>query len=127
MIFGCAVCTVFAAAALAVFGYFDITVLTGSAVGYLLAVGNFFFMAVGVIKALETGDEDAAKLKMRLSYTGRTVVMIFVIAVSVAVEYIHWLPVFLSLFYPRVVITVRNIASAYVLKKHESGVRRLWK
>jgi len=118
MALGCAICSVVVVILFAVFGYFDYTVLIGAAVGFLLAVGNFFFMSLGVIKALETGDEVTAKLKMRSSYISRTVVMLAVMAASIAIPYIHWLPVILSVFYPRIVITAKNLISAMLAKKN---------
>lgn len=63
--------------------------LWGTLVGYVLSFGNFVLMSVGVLKALETGDEVMAKLKMRRSYVFRTVVMLAVIGVSIAVEFVN--------------------------------------
>lgn len=120
MAIGCAACAAVVAVMFALFGYFDITVFLGAIVGYLLAFGNFFFMSVGVINALATGDETSAKLKMRSSYIARTVVMISVMAVSIVVDEIHWLPVVLSVFYPRIVISVKNIVSMFFAKKNGS-------
>lgn len=117
MAIGCAVCTAVVAVLFALFGYFDMTVFWGAIVGYLLAFGNFFLMSVGVIYALATGDEASAKLKMRSSYIGRTIVMLAVMAVSIVVDKIHWLPVVLSIFYPRIVISVKNIVSMFFAKK----------
>ena len=115
MALGCAVCSVLCAAVFAVIGQFDLSVLIGAAVGFLLSFGNFFFMSLGVIKALETGDEAAAKLKMHSSYIARTVVMLAVMALSIIVDFIHWVPVLVSVFYPRIVLTAqpsRNTSTA---------------
>jgi len=122
MAFGCAVCSAAVAAVFAVIGKFDLTVLIGAVVGWLLSFGNFFFMALGIIKALETGDENAAKLKMHSSYIARTIVMLAVMAVSIIVDFIHWIPVVVSVFYPRIVITAVNLVSfAKSRKKHLAG------
>lgn len=118
MAVGCAICSAVVCAVFAVLGYFDLTVLVGAAVGFLLAFGNFFFMSVGIINAIATGDENTAKLKMRSSYTGRTIVMLLIMAASILIEGIHWLPVVLSVFYPRIVITVKNLVSMFVMKKN---------
>lgn len=122
MALGCAVCSVLCAAVFAVIGKFDLSVLIGAAVGFLLSFGNFFFMSLGVIKALETGDEAAAKLKMHSSYIARTVVMLAVMALSIIVDFIHWVPVLVSVFYPRIVLTAVNLVSfAKSRKKHLAG------
>jgi len=122
MALGCAVCSVIVAAVFAVIGKFDLSVALGALVGWLLSFGNFFFMSLGVVKALETGDENAAKLKMHSSYIARTVVMLAVMAVSIIVDFIHWVPVVVSVFYPRIVITAVNLVSfAKSRKKHLAG------
>ena len=122
MAVGCAVCSLIVAAVFAVIGKFDYTVLVGAAVGWLLSFGNFFFMTLGVIKALDTGDESAAKLKMHSSYIARTVVMLAVMAVAIIADFIHWVPVVVSVFYPRIVITAVNlVAFAKSRKKHLAG------
>ena len=122
MAVGCAVCSAIVAAIFAVIGKFDHTVLIGAVVGWLLSFGNFFFMSLGVIKALATGDESTAKLKMHTSYIARTVVMLAVMAVSIIVSFIHWVPVVVSVFYPRIVITAVGLVSfAKSRKKHLAG------
>ncbi len=109
MAVGCGVCSVIVAAVFAVIGKFDMSVLIGTVVGYILAFGNFVSMTYGVIKALETGDENAAKLKMKSSYTVRTIIMLAVMGASIVLDFIHWVPVIVSVFYPRVIITARNV------------------
>lgn len=109
MAVGCGVCSVIVAAVFAVIGKFDMSVLIGTVVGYVLSFGNFVSMTYGVIKALETGDEDTAKLKMKSSYTVRTIIMLAVMGASIVLDFIHWVPVIVSVFYPRVIITARNV------------------
>lgn len=122
MALGCLICTVLIILGFVAVSRFDYTVVTGGAVGWLLAFGNFFFMARGVAKALETGDENTAKLKMRSSYIARTIAMIAVMAVSLVVNWMHWLPVIASVFYPRIVITAQNLINLVKSrKKHLAG------
>ena len=122
MAVGCLVCTVLVMAGFLFARQFDYTVVLGGVIGWMLAVGNFFFMSVGITKALETGEENAAKLKMRTSYITRTLVMLAVIAVSLVLDQIHWLPVVASVFYPRIVITALNLFSLAVSRrKHLAG------
>ena len=113
MALGCGVCSIVVALVFAVIGKFTLPVLWGTLVGYVLSFGNFVLMAVGVLKALETGDEVMAKLKMRRSYVFRTVVMLAVIGVSIAVEFVNWVPVVASVFYPRIIITARGLWRKY--------------
>ncbi len=109
MAVGCGVCSVLTALGAWLIGEMSIPVLLGCLVGWLLAFGNFFFMTVGIIMALETGDEKEAKRKMRNSRIFRTVIMLGVIALTILFpHYVHWLPVILSTFFPRILITAKG-------------------
>ena len=106
---GCGVCSVLAVLGALLIGELTLPVLLGCAVGWILSFGNFFFMTVGIIMALETGDEKEAKRKMRNSRILRTVIMLAVIALTIIFpHYVHWLPVILSTFYPRILITAKG-------------------
>ena len=91
------------------FGKWDMPVLLGGIIGWAMAVLNFFIMSLDVQRAVECGDEVQAKMKMRASYTWRMFAMLAVMVVSFVVDAIHWLPVVASVFYPRIVITVRQL------------------
>ncbi len=109
MAVGCGICSVLAALVALLIGELTIPVLLGCIVGWLLAFGNFFFMTVGIIMALETGEEKEAKRKMRNSRIFRTIIMLGVIALTIILpHYVHWLPVILSTFYPRILITAKG-------------------
>ncbi len=108
MAFGCAVCSVVCILVFLIIGKFGWDVVIGALIGFVLAVGNFILMSLSIVKALETGDENTAKVKMHSSYIRRTIIMLAVMALSIAVEWINWIPVLLSVFYPRIIITVRN-------------------
>ncbi|MBE6726903.1 MAG: ATP synthase subunit I [Ruminococcaceae bacterium] len=94
-------------------GKLNAAALYGLLIGYALAVGNFFFLSVGVTKALDSGDEATAKRVMFASRTARTVVLLAVMGVSIWTwtqsEAIHWLPVVAAAFYPRIVIGARGM------------------
>ena len=113
---GCGVCTAATMLVFFLIGQFDYTVAIGGALGFATAFGNFFFMCVGVIRALETGDAAAAKLKLRSSYLVRTVVQIGMIALALALDFINWIPVAIAVFYPRLTITVCNLWKMFVKK-----------
>ena len=106
---GCAVCAVLTAVGALLIGEGSIPVLLGCLVGALLAFGNFFFLTVGIIMALETGDEGQAKRRMRSSRIVRTVIQLGVIALCIVFPHIvHWVPVVLATFFPRILIGVRG-------------------
>lgn len=115
---GCLACTVVLALVFVVLGKFDLTVALGCLVGYALAVGNFFVMSCTLTKAIASGDEVTAKLKMKQSYVTRSVVMLVVMAVSIVVEWIHWVPVIAAVFYPRIIIFIRGIVQNIRAAKH---------
>jgi len=109
MAVGCGICSVLAVLAAWIIGQLTMPVLLGCLVGWILSFGNFFFMTVGIIMALETGDEKEAKRKMRNSRIFRTVIMLGIIALTILFpHYVHWLPVILSTFYPRILITAKG-------------------
>jgi hypothetical protein len=75
---GVLVCTALMIGVFALVGKFDISVLLGGAVGALLAVGNFFFMAVGITLAADKAENqevNAGKLLARNSYLLRLLVL----------------------------------------------------
>lgn len=95
----------------------DISVLWGGILGWLLCVSNFFLMSRDIQLAVETGDESQAKLKIRSSYTWRTLLMLAAVIVSLIVNCIHWIPVVASVFFPRIVISIRQIVERLFGKK----------
>lgn len=109
MAVGCLICSALTALGAWLIGEMNLPVLLGCIVGWILAFGNFFFMTVGIIMALEHGEEKAAKRTMRNSRILRTVVMLGVIALTIIFpHFVHWLPVILSTFFPRILITAKG-------------------
>ncbi len=92
-------------------------VLLGGVVGWALTVGNFSLMSLGVQKAVSDPDPQHAQMVMKVSYTWRTLGMLAVMAVSFLLDFIHWLPVVAAVFYPSIVIFVRQLWTKYVLKQ----------
>ena len=109
MALGSLICTAVTALIFVLLGKFDITVALGCLIGFVLTVGNFFVMSDTLAKAIATGDEVTAKLKIKQSYVTRSVVMLVVMGASIVLEQVHWVPVIASVFYPRIVIFVRGI------------------
>lgn len=75
---GVLLCTALMIGIFAMLGKFDFSVLLGGAVGALLAIGNFFFMAVGITLAADKAEKqevNAGKLLARNSYLLRLLVL----------------------------------------------------
>ena len=75
---GEAVCVAAMALIYALLGSLDYKVLLGGAIGLVIAVGNFFFMAISSDMAAEKAmgqDVKGGKAAVKLSYTLRLVVM----------------------------------------------------
>lgn len=64
---------------------FDYTVILGGICGGAVAVLNFFFMGLTVQKVASSTDEDAARMKMKASYSQRMMFQtVWIIAAIVA-------------------------------------------
>lgn len=94
---------------------YNYTVITGSVLGWAIAVLNFLLMGVTIQNAVALEDKQMAKKKIQLSYMLRTVLLVAAMAAGVLLPWFHWLPVLVSVIFPRIVIFFRSI----VLKKTE--------
>lgn len=121
MVRDCLILSLVMALGFLLLGKLNAAAVYGLLIGYALAVGNFFFLSLGVTRALDTGDETAAKRVMLVSRTVRTAVMLAVMGVCIWVwtrsERIHWLPVVAAAFYPRIVIGIRGMLSWYLHRR----------
>lgn len=89
-------------------GYWDYTVLCGNALGGFAAVLNFFLMGLGVQKAV-TQEEKAARATIRLSQTGRLMMLLVFAVVGLVVPVFHTVAVIVPLLFPRVAIALRPV------------------
>lgn len=87
-------------------GHWDYTVLCGNVLGGGVAVLNFFLMGLGVQKAV-TQDEKAARNTVRLSQTGRLMMLLGFAIVGLVVPVFHTVAVLVPLLFPRVAIALR--------------------
>lgn len=62
----------------------DYTVFLGGICGGLIAVMNFFLMGITVQKVAASTDEDAARSRMKASYSQRTMIQMLWIIVAIA-------------------------------------------
>ena len=92
-----------------IIGRWDLSVLWGGLIGFAVSAGNFFLMALTMQKAIETGDENRAKMLIRASYLWRTLFQLGVLALSLILDCIHWVPVVCALFFIRVAIFFRQL------------------
>ena len=86
---------------------FDYTVLLGNLLGLLAGVGNFFFMGLGVQKAVER-DEKGAKNVLKFSQTARFFGIFVIAAIGIVLECFNTVAVIVPLFFPRIAIAARG-------------------
>lgn len=111
----------------AVLGYFEWLVLLGAAIGFLTAVGNFFFMAYNVQRVthgLDAEEKDAmkrAKAKMKMSYSKRLCGMMVIMGVSIKFLNANWIACLAPLLFPRVTIMVMQLKTELEKKFKAKG------
>lgn len=95
----------------------DWTVLTGAALGSAAAVWNFYTMGKTVWKAMK--DADTAQMKVRRSYTLRTVTLVGVLAVGMLVDWFHPFAVAIPLLFPGLTIHAMRLLGFYKPQEEE--------
>ena len=103
------ICVALMLAVYALLGRFDSTVLLGGIIGLLLAVLNFFFMAVGASLAVDkAANQDVAggKKQIKLSYTFRMIAIFVILFACVKSGLCNALASVLPLVFVRPVLTV---------------------
>lgn len=106
---GEAVCVAAMIGIFALLGQYSREVLLGGIVGGLVAVGNFFFMAVGVTLAAdkaENQDVKAGKALVSSSYTIRLVLMAVVLFAAAKSGYCNVFALVIPLVFVRPVLTL---------------------
>lgn len=93
----------------ALLGRFDRTVLLGGIAGGMLAIANFFFMAVAASQAMDKAagqDVKGGKKQVKLSYSTRMVILFVILFALVKSGYCNALASVLPLAFVRPTITV---------------------
>ena len=106
---GVAVCVAAMIGIFALLGQFSREVVLGGIVGGLVAVGNFFFMAVGVTLAAdkaESQDVKGGKAMISSSYTIRLIVMAVVLFAAAKSGYCNVFALVIPLVFVRPVLSV---------------------
>ena len=91
-------------------GAWDYTVLLGNLLGYLFAVGNFFFMCITVQSALKKSEKDAPNF-VRISQIVRMLVLFLVSLASYFIPIFNIIAVVIPFLFPRIAITFRPLVS----------------
>ena len=91
---------------------FDYKVILGGLGGFLVAVGNFFWMAVTVQKVASLEDEDRARKEMGVSYRYRTMLQFLWVILAIVVPIFNLVAGIVPLFIPSITIKLRGILSA---------------
>lgn len=103
------------------FGKFDTSVLYALLIGYAMVMANFILLSAAATRAVDSGDETAAKRIMLGSRVFRTVLMLGVMGVCVwtwvHTGRIHWIPVVAAAFHPFVIFTARGWISYLLHRK----------
>ena len=93
----------------ALLGYYDRSVLLGGILGGLIAIGNFFVMAICADLAAdraEQGNPQGGQALVRASYIGRLVVMAVLLFALVKSGLCHVLAAVLPLVFNRPILTM---------------------
>ncbi len=91
---------------------FDYKVILGGIGGFLVAVGNFFWMAVTVQKVASIEDDKQARSTMGVSYRYRTLMQLLWVILAIVVPVFNMVAGIVPLFIPSIVIKLRGIISA---------------
>ena len=91
---------------------FDIKVILGGIVGFIVAVGNFFWMAVTVQKVASMEDEKQARSAMGVSYRYRTLIQLLWVILAIVLPVFNFVAGIIPLFIPSLFIKLRGIISA---------------
>lgn len=106
---GEAICVAVMIAVFALLGRFGLPVLLGGVAGGLLAVANFFFMAMGASQAMDKAagqDVKGGQKQIKTSYTLRMIVLFVILFALVKSGACNALASVLPLFFVRITITV---------------------
>lgn len=95
-----ALCSLIMQGIFLILGKYDYTVFLGALLGGVAAILNFLCLGLAVQKATTMEAADAKK-HMQASYSLRYLALGVVVVIGVVAPIFHWLPVALSLVFPR--------------------------
>lgn len=88
---------------------FDYTVILGGLGGSLVAVLNFFMMGMTVQKVAASTDEDAARMRMKASYSQRMMIQMLWVIAAIAVPCFHFAAGIVPLLFPGTFLKILGI------------------
>lgn len=88
---------------------FDYTVFLGGAAGGIVAVLNFFFMGLAVQKAAAATDEDAARMRIKASYSQRMMLQMLWVILAIVVPCFQFVAGIIPLLFPGTGIKIAGI------------------
>lgn len=102
-------CSAAMVALFALLGYFDYKVVLGAVLGCLIAVGNFFFMAIGAMIAADKATQDdvkGGKTTVRTSMFARLVVMALLLIIFARSGHCNVIALLVPLVFTRPILTI---------------------
>lgn len=110
---GLLICSAITQFVFVIAGKYTLSVTLGSLYGCAVMLLNFFLMGITVQNVVKTEDEKMGKKKMQFSYSmrqlGLMLLMGFGMYVYANYGIFHWIPLILSMIYPRLLIGVQSI------------------
>lgn len=94
---------------------FTIAVLIGGVTGTLVAIGNFFFMAVGLSNIVQDSTEAQVRLRTQGSFMIRTLALLMILVLAIKVLKCDALATLLPLLFTRPILS----AEQFILKAKE--------
>jgi hypothetical protein len=115
ILLGMVICLVLMLGVYFLIGKYQTKVLIGGIFGTLIAVGNFFFMAIGLSNIVQDSTEARIRVKTQASFMIRTLVMLALLVVAIKFLECDALATLLPLLFTRPVIMVEQ----FILKARE--------
>lgn len=97
------------------FGYFNMAVLYGTALGALVSFLNFLFLAFSIEKSVNK-EKKGAQSVMGTSYSLRLIFIAAAVVFAIKSPHINYLSALIPLIFPRIAIMISKV----ILKKREA-------
>lgn len=88
---------------------FDYTIFLGGIGGGIIAVLNFFLMGLTVQKVAASSEEDAARMKMKASYSQRMLLQMLWVIIAIAAPCFQFVAGIVPLLFPGITIKLLGI------------------
>lgn len=126
---GVAACEAITLIVFAICGKLSLSVLFGALWGGATMILHYYLMAYSTAKAADEQDPDRAKKRVQAAHSKRLLLLVLLMGTGVflATEYeiLHWLPLVLSMIYPRISVAVWQIFNSKKLKAGDTPAEQL--